>query len=60
MIDNYDLFAAHDAEQARRMRHLPICTCCEEPIQQTQAVRINGDFYCDVCLEDMKEDIEEW
>jgi hypothetical protein len=53
-------FERHDAEQERRLRRLPVCCSCKGHIQQESAVRINGDWYCDECIEDMKEDIEEW
>ena len=58
--DNYDQFVAHDAYKEKSLRRLPECTCCEQPIQQEKAVRINGDWYCDECLDDMREDTEEW
>ena len=57
--DNGDLFERHDAEQERQLRKLPICCVCKDHIQQTDAVRISGDWYCDGCLEDMREEIEE-
>lgn len=57
--DNYDLWARHDAEQERARRKLPICSCCEEHIQQEKAVRIDGKWYCDYCLDEMREYIDE-
>ena len=56
--DNLDAFELHDAEQARSLAKLPVCDCCKHPIQQESAVRINGNWYCDGCLDDMREDIE--
>lgn len=38
--DNYDLWEAHDREQARREARLPVCEQCRE--------RINDDFYWDI------------
>ncbi len=58
--DNYDAFVQHDAEQARRLKRFPICECCENPIQQESALKIDGKWYCDGCIDDMKEDIDEW
>ena len=58
--DNYDLFVAHEAEQERRMRRLPVCCYCEERIQQAKAVCINGDWYCNECIEELTEDIEDF
>lgn len=57
--DNADLFARHDAEQERALKRLPVCCVCKDHIQQEKAVRINGDWYCDVCLEDIREEVEE-
>ena len=50
-------FHRHDAEQHRQLKHLPKCTECGEPIQQDDAVNIHGDWYCDTCLDDMRERI---
>lgn len=60
MFDNYDLWAAHDDEQEAKLRRLPVCCDCKDHIQQESAVRINGKWFCDRCLEDMREEIEEW
>ena len=53
-------FERHDAYKERSLRRLPVCCMCDEHIQQERAVRINGDWYCNECLEDCEEDIEEW
>lgn len=47
VIDNYDLWEMHDREHAKRLARLPKCKCCGQPIQQEQAVRIEGDYYCE-------------
>ena len=58
MVDNYDIWDAHDREMERKLENLPLCECCGNPIQQDTAVRINGDCYCDDCLDEMREDTE--
>lgn len=58
MVDNYDLWVAHDNDMQREIEKLPLCECCGEPIQQDTAVRINGDWYCDDCLDNLREDTE--
>lgn len=58
--DNYDQFVAHDTYRERSLRRLPVCCNCDEHIQQEKALKIDGNWYCDECIEDMKEDIEEW
>ena len=60
MLDNYDLWSAHDAEQERKLNMLPKCDCCGEPIQQDSVVRIGGKLYCDYCLDDFRRDIEDF
>ena len=59
VIDNYYLFAMHNEMKEARLRRMPVCCECKDHIQQENAVRINGDWYCDNCLEDMREEIEE-
>ncbi len=49
MLDNYDLFEMHEAEQERKLARLPICDCCKEPIQQEKAVYYNDQWCCEEC-----------
>lgn len=51
-------FHRHDAEQQKYLDKLPVCCGCGEPIQQAYAVCIDGDWYCDDCLDDMRQRIE--
>lgn len=44
-------FAMYDAEQAKRLAQLPVCDCCDSPIQQDHYYHINGDNICPDCLE---------
>ena len=48
-------FDRYDAEGEEALESLPICVCCGEHIQQEYAVRIVDDYYCDDCLDDMRE-----
>ena len=52
-------FNRHEAEKQKWLERLPVCCCCDEPIQQEKAVRMDGLWYCDECLDDMREDTEE-
>ena len=45
-------FEQHDREQVKRLAELPVCDYCEEPIQDEAAYYINGEWYCENCLED--------
>lgn len=60
--DALDQFKKHDREQAEQLQHLPQCTCCEEPIQQSRAVCINDEWFCNRCLRDYytREVLPEW
>lgn len=55
--DNYDLWRQRDANQQRQLDRLPKCTECGEPIQQTDALFIDGGYICDDCLDDMRREI---
>ena len=48
-------FFRHEAEQEGWLKKRPKCCVCKEHIQQSKAVRIDGDYYCDWCLCDMRE-----
>lgn len=55
---------AHDVDQYlasedRWLRSHPVCACCGDHIQQETAVKIDGAWYCDECLESLREETEE-
>lgn len=52
-------FDAWDLEQSRKLKKLPKCHFCHEPIQQEDAVFIFGKWICDDCLDDERVLIEE-
>lgn len=51
MMDNYDLWKNHDAEQSRLLSRLPVCNYCDEPIQEDFYFEINGDVICEICMD---------
>ena len=57
--DNLDMFEKYDAEKEHQLKKLPKCTFCKEPIQQEDAVFIHNEFICDICLEELRKDIEQ-
>lgn len=57
--DNYDRWQEHDNEQEAWLQRRPVCVCCGEHIQEESAVQIQGDFYCDNCLDGMRVYIED-
>ena len=52
MLDNYDLWQRHDAEQQRRLSELPECCYCSQPIQDEYAYLIDGEWVCEECMDD--------
>lgn len=40
-----------------RIEKMPECEMCGEHIQQDNAVCIDGKWYCDICLEESRENI---
>ena len=56
--DAYDQWAKLDREQHERDQRRPKCAGCGEPIRYV-GYRIGGEFYCEACVEDSKEYIEE-
>lgn len=59
MWDNYDLFLEHEDEQAAWLEKRPVCACCGEHIQDDYQYVINGESYCEECVnEQFRSEIE--
>ena len=50
-------FRAYDRQREEELRKLHVCSCCREPIQQPDAFCVNGEYWCDACMEDMRVDL---
>ena len=50
-------FRAYDRQQEEELKNLPVCSCCYEPIQQPDAFCVNGEYWCDACMDDMRVDL---
>lgn len=48
----------YELENEKRLEQKPQCECCGEHIDQESAVRINGMYFCDNCIDGMREDLE--
>ena len=59
MMPDRNDFEQRDLEQERWLERRPVCDCCGEHIQEDSAVQIQGDFYCDNCLDDMRVYIDD-
>lgn len=44
-------FDRWDADQERRLKRLPVCADCGEPIQDDHYYDINGEAICPECLD---------
>lgn len=60
VIDNYDLWEAHDREEQERLDRMPLCECCNQPIQDEYCYEINGEVLCEDCLVSLyRKDVED-
>ena len=44
-------FDRHDRQQEEWLNSLPVCDCCGEPIQEEYCYEINGEYFCEDCLD---------
>ena len=51
MVDNYDIWLAHEREQQNALDRLPYCVRCGEHIQDDILFDINDELYCRDCAE---------
>ena len=58
--DNYYLWEAQDRAMERRRARRPVCSECGEAIQSEMAFLIHGDWYCEDCMENFKELVEDY
>ena len=56
--DNHDMFMAEEQRKQQMLDRLPICKLCGDPIQQKDAVCLDGNWICDNCLKENRKDIE--
>lgn len=58
--DNYDMWLSHEAKQEKALAKRPICSECENPIQDETAHYINGEWICDECLDTYKRYVDDF
>lgn len=51
MMDNYDLYMAHERDQERWLRSRPVCPACGEPIQEDYYIELDDGNLCQECAE---------
>lgn len=47
-------FDRWDAEQNKKLKNLPVCVDCYNPIQDETAYYINGEWICEDCMDSYK------
>ena len=52
MKDNLDFYRDYEEEQEKELEKLPVCSVCEEPIQDEFYFDIDGEIFCEDCLID--------
>lgn len=45
-------FERYDSEQQRQLEKLPVCDCCDEPIQDDYCYEIGDELFCEECMND--------
>lgn len=57
--DFYDValrdFERNEASRERREKRCKRCSNCREPIEQVRAVHIGARWFCDGCIEELRE-----
>ena len=51
-------FYRHDDEAEAWRRSRPVCSLCGEHIQETHALRLDGEWICERCIRENTEEIE--
>ena len=58
-MDNYSLWEAHEAEMERELAKRPLCSFCDNHVQEDHYYIINDKIYCPDCLNNFfRVDIE--
>ena len=50
--DNYDRWELHDEEQQKWLNKRPLCSECQEPIQEDYCYEIGSKLLCKDCMRD--------
>lgn len=53
----YQSFDSYENEQERLEKQLPVCADCGEPIREDYAYCINGEWYCEQCMDSYKRSV---
>lgn len=60
-LDNYDLYASHEAAQEKMLNRLPKCECCGQAIQSDWQYLTPDGWVCEDCLkENYRKEVYAW
>lgn len=51
MIDNYAIWLAHEEEKERWLARRPVCSFCDQHIQEEHFYEIDCEMVCEDCLD---------
>ena len=55
--DNYDLWLDHEIRKEKLLERTPICSICEEHIQEEWAFEYDGKWICDDCIKTNRKEV---
>ena len=58
--DNYDRWKQYDAEQQAKLEKLPVCSECQEPIQEEYCYEVGKEVLCEECMNDRYQVTTDW
>lgn len=59
--DNYTQWEKYDAEKERRLKELPVCSCCDEYIFEDYYYQFNDEVICVHCLNEYyRKDVDDY
>jgi formylmethanofuran dehydrogenase subunit E len=60
MDANYSLYQRREREQERWLAQRPVCSYCDEHVQDDECYLINGEVICQSCLDlHFKKNVED-
>lgn len=61
VLDNNDMLKQHDSMHQKQLDKLPVCSYCDEPVQEDYYFEINGEVICETCMNRFfKKDIDDY
>ena len=58
--DNYSRWEQHEAAQEKALASRPVCSECDEYIQEETAYYINGEWICENCMDTYRRCVDDF